>query len=47
MVRNGYAFAFVRYSKIYIEDEKYAKANKLGFWTTKFESPWEWRKKNK
>ncbi len=47
MVRNGYAFAFVRYSKIYIEDEKYAKNNKLGFWTTKFEYPWEWRKKNK
>ena len=46
MVRSGYAFDFVRYSKKkYAEDEAYAKANKLGLWTMKFEYPWEWRKK--
>ena len=46
MVRSGYAFDFVRYSKKkYAEDEVYAKANKLGLWTMKFEYPWEWRKK--
>ena len=46
MVRNGYAFDFVRYSKKkYAEDEAYAKANKLGLWTMEFEYPWEWRKK--
>ena len=48
MVRSGYAFDFVRYSKKkYAEDEAYAKANKLGLWTMEFEYPWEWRKKNK
>ena len=45
MVRTGYAFAYIRYSKKYIEDEEYAKVNKLGLWTMKFEYPWEWRKK--
>ena len=48
MVRNGYAFDFVRYSKKkYAEDETYAKSNKLGIWKMKFEYPWVWRKKNK
>ena len=45
MVKTGYAFAYIRYSKKYVEDEKYAKVNKLGLWTMKFEYPWEWRKK--
>ena len=46
MVRNGYAFDFVKYSKKkYALDERYAKDNKLGLWTMKFEYPWEWRKK--
>ena len=46
MVRAGYAFDFVKYSKKkYAEDEEYAKANKLGLWTMKFEYPWKWRKK--
>jgi len=46
MVRTGYAFDFVKYSKKkYAQDEEYAKANKLGLWTMEFEYPWEWRKK--
>ena len=45
MVRTGYAFAYIRYSKKYVEDEEYAKVNKLGLWTMRFEYPWEWRKK--
>ena len=45
MVKTGYAFAYIRYSKKYVEDEEYAKINKLGLWTMKFEYPWEWRKK--
>ena len=47
MIRSGYAFAFIKYSKKYVEDEKYAKTNKLGLWAMTFEYPWEWRKKNK
>ena len=46
MVRNGYAFDWPKYSKKkYAMDEEYAKVNKLGLWTMKFEYPWKWRKK--
>ena len=45
LVRNGYAFAFVKYSKKYVEDEKYAKKNNLGLWAMEFEFPWDFRKK--
>ena len=45
LVSNGYAFAFVKYSKKYVEDEKYAKKNNLGLWAMEFEFPWDFRKK--
>ena len=45
LVRNGYAFAFVKYSKKYVEDEKHAKKNNLGLWAMEFEYPWDFRKK--
>ena len=44
MVRNGYAFAYRKYSKKFIEDEEFAKRNKLGIWSMKFEFPWDFRK---
>ena len=44
LVRSGYAFAYRRYSKKFIEDEEYAKTNKLGLWQTEFQFPWEFRK---
>jgi len=47
LVRSGYAFAFRRYSKKFIEDEEFAKANKLGLWQTEFQFPWEFRKNPK
>ena len=47
LVREGYAFAYRKYSKKFIEDEEYAKANKLGLWQTKFEFPWDYRKSQK
>ena len=46
LVRSGYAFAYRRYSKKFIEDEEYAKSNKIGMWSMKFDYPWDWRKKN-
>ena len=46
LVRSGYAFAYRRYSKKFIDDEDYAKSNKLGMWSMKFDYPWDWRKKN-
>ena len=44
LVRSGFAFAYRKYSKKFIEDEEYAKANKLGLWQTEFEFPWDFRK---
>jgi endonuclease YncB( thermonuclease family) len=44
MVREGYAVAYSQYSKDFIEDEKYAKKNKLGIWSMNFQMPSEYRK---
>ncbi len=44
MVREGYAVAYSQYSKDFIEDEKYAKENKLGIWSMNFQIPSEYRK---
>ena len=46
LVREGYAFAYRKYSKKFIEDENFAKNNNIGMWSMKFEYPWDWRKKN-
>ncbi|MDA9180846.1 thermonuclease family protein [Pelagibacteraceae bacterium] len=46
MVRNGYAVAYRRYSIDYIEDENYAKKNKIGLWSGYFTHPEKWRKLN-
>mgnify|MGYP003684685771 FL=1 len=43
MVRSGYAFAFRKYSKKFIKDEEFAKANRLGLWKSSFEYPWDVR----
>ena len=46
LVREGYAFAYRKYSKKFINDENFAKKNNKGMWSMKFEYPWDWRKKN-
>ena len=46
LVREGFAFAYRKYSTKFIEDENFAKKNKKGMWAMKFEFPWEYRKKN-
>ena len=33
--------------KKYAVDQEYAKKNKLGLWSMKFEFPWDFKKKNK
>ena len=43
LVRSGYAFAYRKYSKKFIEDEDFAKANKNGMWAMKFKYPWDFR----
>ena len=44
MVREGYAVAYSQYSKDFIEDENFAKANKLGIWSMSFQMPSDYRK---
>ena len=46
LVRSGYAFAYRKYSKKFIADEDYARINKLGMWSMKFEYPWDFRRNN-
>ena len=46
LVREGYAFAYRKYSKKFVNDEDYARKNNLGMWSMRFEYPWDWRKKN-
>ena len=45
LVKNGYAVAYRRYSMKFVEDENYAKENKLGLWSMTFEYPWDYRTK--
>ena len=44
LVRSGYAFAYRRYSKKFVKDENYAKANQIGMWSMEFDYPWDFRK---
>jgi endonuclease YncB( thermonuclease family) len=47
MVRDGMAIAYRKYSKKYVVDEDYAKANKLGIWDSQFIAPESFRSKKK
>ena len=46
LVREGFAFAYRKYSEKFISDEEYAKSNRLGMWSMKFQYPWDYRKSN-
>ena len=46
LVREGYGFAYRKYSKKFIKDENFAKKNNMGMWSMKFDYPWDWRKNN-
>ena len=46
LVKSGYAFAYVKYSKKFIKDENYARSKKNGMWSMKFEYPWDYRRNN-
>lgn len=43
VVREGWALAFRKYSRAYVDDEAAAKAAKRGIWRGTFIPPWEWR----
>ena len=44
MVRDGWALAFVRYSKRYVEHEAAARTVKAGMWAGTFLEPWNYRR---
>jgi endonuclease YncB( thermonuclease family) len=46
MVRQGWALAFVRYSKNYVPDEEAARLTEAGIWRGSFIAPWDWRHRN-
>ena len=46
LVREGFAFAYRKYSNKYVGDEEYAKFNKLGMWSMEFQYPWDYRSNN-
>lgn len=45
MVREGFAWAFVRYSKSYVGEEAQARAARLGIWQGEAEPAWDFRAK--
>ena len=45
MVRRGWALAYRRYSKDYVDEEEDASSRKAGMWQGEFMKPWEWRRK--
>jgi len=47
LVRNGYAFAYRKYSQKFVLDEDYARINKIGMWSMEFDYPWDYRKSKK
>ena len=47
MVREGMAWAFVRYSRDYVDQEARAKADRLGVHAHDCVTAWEWRAQNR
>jgi endonuclease YncB( thermonuclease family) len=43
MVREGWALAYVHYSRTYVTAESEAHANPRGLWRGAFIAPWDWR----
>ena len=44
LVREGYAFAYRKYSDKFITDEEYAQSKGNGMWSMEFLFPWDFRK---
>ena len=47
LVKEGWALAYRRYSKDYVNEEVFAKNNNLGLWRGDFLEPWKWRRLKK
>ena len=44
MVSQGWALAYRRYSRDYVDQEADARAARRGIWAGEFVKPWEWRR---
>lgn len=47
MVRLGWAIAYTRHSRAYLNEEANARRNKRGLWQGDFEPPEKWRNRNR
>jgi endonuclease YncB( thermonuclease family) len=47
MVAAGWAVAFTRYSDRYVAEERSARAQRLGLWEGEFETPSDYRRRNR
>lgn len=45
MVEAGWALAYVRYSREYVDQEARARDAKAGIWQWEFTPPWDWRRR--
>ena len=45
MVRRGWALAYRRYSKDYVDEEADARGRGVGMWAGVFVEPWVWRRR--
>jgi endonuclease YncB( thermonuclease family) len=45
LVQEGWAWAFVKYSTDYVQDEESARSKRAGVWALACEPPWEFRQK--
>jgi endonuclease YncB( thermonuclease family) len=46
MVQQGWALAYVKYSKAYVHAEEDARTDQRGLWEGAFIAPWDWRHRN-
>jgi endonuclease YncB( thermonuclease family) len=46
MVRQGWALAFTKYSKVYVMEQEQARDAQRGLWSGAFIAPWDWRHRN-
>lgn len=44
MVAEGWALAYRRYSREYVDEESSARAARKGIWRGEFVAPWDWRR---
>jgi endonuclease YncB( thermonuclease family) len=43
LVESGWAVAYRRYGRDYINEEQRAKEGRVGIWASQFQMPWDWR----